>query len=126
MKLNYRKIAAGFAFIIGGKAVFAGGQVILGKVMDYYVIDWLPIYNLIAGFISLLISATLIWKDSKYAMPIAITTLASHGIVMLILQVAYPDVVAPDSIKAMIVRIVAWVIILSLMLTQKRKDKQMK
>ena len=125
MKINYRKIAAAFAFIIGGMAVFAGGQVVLGKVMDYYVIDWLPIYNLIAGFISLLISATLIWKDSKYAMPLAISTLASHGIVMLILQVAYRDVVAPDSIKAMIVRIVAWVIILSLMLAQKRKDKQL-
>ena len=124
MKINYRKIAAASAFIIGGMAVAAGGQVVLGKAMDYYVIDWLPVYNLIAGFLSLLISATLIWKDSKYALPLAIGTLASHGIVMLILQVAYQDVVAPDSIKATIVRIVVWVIVLSLLLIQKRKDQQ--
>ncbi len=124
MKTNYRKIAAVIAFIIGAMAVFAGGQVVLGKVMDYYVIDWLPIYNIIAGLISLLITALLIWKDSKYAMPVAIGTLAVHGVVMLILQVAYSDVVAPDSIKAMIVRMVVWVIVLSLMLAQKRKDQR--
>jgi hypothetical protein len=124
MKTNYRKIAAVIAFIIGAMAVFAGGQVVLGKVMDYYVIDWLPIYNIIAGLISLLITALLIWKDSKYAMPVAIGTLAIHGVVMLILQVAYSDVVAPDSIKAMIVRMVVWVIVLSLMLAQKRKDQR--
>ena len=122
MKMNYRKIAAAIAFIIGAMAIFAGGQVILGKVMDYYVIDWLPTYNIIAGIISSLLIAFLIWKDSKYAMPLAIGALVSHGAVMLILQVAYSDVVASDSIKAMTVRIVVWVIVLSLMLVQKRKD----
>ena len=123
MNTTYRKIAAGLAFLIGAMAIFAGGQVILGKIMDYYVIDWLPIYNVIAGLVSAFITAILVWKGSKFAMPAAIGTLAIHGIVMLVLQTAYRDLVAPDSIKAMTVRLVVWLIILSLMIVQTKKNK---
>ena len=119
-----RKIAAAIAFAIGAMSIFAGGQVVLGKVMDYYVIDWLPIYNLIVGLISVFITAILIWRGSKFAMPAAIATFISHSAVMLVLQIAYKDVVAPDSIKATTVRIVLWAIILTLMIVQSRKDKQ--
>ena len=121
---TYRKIAAVLAFIIGAMAIFAGGQVLLGKIMDYYVIDWLPIYNLIAGLVSAFITAILIWKNSKYALPVAIGTFAVHGAVMLVLQTAYRDLVAPDSIKAMTVRLVVWLIILTLMIVQARKNKK--
>lgn len=124
MNANFRKIAAVIAFIIGAMAIFAGGQVMLGEVMDYYVIDWLPIYNLIVGLISVFITAILIWKGSKFAMPAAIATFVSHSAVMVVLQIAYQDVVAPDSIKATTVRIVLWAIILTLMMLQFRKDKQ--
>lgn len=124
MNANFRKIAAVIAFIIGAMAIFAGGQVMLGKIMDYYVIDWLPIYNLIVGLISVFITAILIWKGSKFAMPAAIATFVSHSAVMVVLQIAYQDVVAPDSIKATTVRIVLWAIILTLMMLQSRKDKQ--
>ena len=103
-------------------AIFAGGQVMLGQIMDYYVIDWLPIYNLIAGLISTLITAILIWKGSKLAMPVSTGTFASHAVVMLVLKTAYSEVVAPDSIKAMTVRMVVWLIILTLMIVQARKD----
>lgn len=124
MNANFRKIAAVIAFIIGAMAIFAGGQVMLGEVMDYYVIDWLPVYNLIVGLISFFMTAIIIWKGSKFAMPAAIATLATHGTVMLVLQIAYRDVVAPDSIKAMTVRIVVWLMVLTLMMVQDRKDKQ--
>lgn len=124
MNSTYRKIAAVLAFIIGAMAIFAGGQVLLGKVMDYYVIDWLPIYNLIAGLVSSFITAILIWKGSKYAMSAAIGIFAVHGTVMLVLQIAYQEVVAPDSIKAMTVRLVVWLIILSLMIIQAQKNKK--
>jgi len=123
MNTTYRKIAAGLAFIIGAMAIFAGGQVILGKIMDYYVIDWLPIYNVIAGLVSAFITSILVWKGSKFAMPVVVGMLASHGIVMLVLQTAYRDLVAPDSIKAMTVRLVVWLIILSLMVVQTKKNK---
>jgi len=104
-------------------AIVAGGQVVLGKVMDYYVIDWLPVYNLVAGFISSLLTAILIWNSSKNALPFAIGTFVTHGVVMLVLQTAYRGVVAPDSIKAMTVRLVVWLIILILMVLQTRKDQ---
>jgi cell shape-determining protein MreD len=124
MSSIYRNIAAAIAFAIGAMSVFAGSQVVLGKVMDYYVIDWLPIYNLIVGLITVFITAILIWRGSKFAMPAAIATFVSHSTVMLVLQIAYKDVVAPDSIKATTVRIVLWAIILTLMIVQSRKDKQ--
>jgi len=124
MNSIYRKIAAVLAFIIGAMAIFAGGQVLLGKVMDYYVIDWLPVYNLVAGLVSSFVTAILIWKGSKYAMSSAIGIFASHGIVMLVLQTAYRDLVAPDSIKAMIVRLVVWLIILTLTIVQARKNNK--
>lgn len=124
MNTVYRTTAAVLAFTIGAMAIFAGGQVMLGKIMDYYVLDWLPIYNVIAGLLSAFLTAILTWKGRKFAMPAAIATLLSHATVMVILQTAYHDVVAPDSIKAMTVRIVAWLIILSLMIIQARKDKQ--
>jgi hypothetical protein len=124
MESRFTKTAAAITFIIGAMAIFAGGQVVLGKIMDYYVIDWLPVYNLIIGLISVCFTAIAIWKGSKMALPAAIATFASQATVMLILQTAYRDVVAPDSIKATTVRIVVWLIILSLMIVAALKDKQ--
>jgi len=122
MKLT--KTAAVLAFIIGAMAIFAGGQVVLfGKVMDYYVIDWLPIYNFILGLLTVFVTAILIWKDSPLALPATFATVGIHGTVMLILQTAYRDEVAPDSIQAMTVRIIVWVLILTLMGIQTRKYK---
>ena len=122
MNSKLRKTAAVLSFIIGVMAIFAGGQVMLGKIMDYYVIDWLPIYNFIVGIISVF-AAIIIWKGSKIVMPVAIAILASNVTVMLVLLTAYRDVVAPDSIKAMTVRIVSWIIILVLIIIQAHRDK---
>ncbi len=123
MKLT--KTAAILAFIIGAMAIFAGGQVLLlGKAMDYYVIDWLPIYNFTIGLLTVFVTAVLIWKNSRYALPAAIATLVVNITVMVILLTAYRDVVAPDSIMAMTVRIVVWVIILALIFIQKEKTKE--
>jgi len=124
MKTIYRRTAAALAFIIGAMAIFAGGQVLLGKIMDYYVIDWLPIYNFSIGLISSFITAILIWKGSKFALSAAIGTFVIHGTVMLVLQTAYRDLVAQDSIKAMTVRLVVWLIILILMVIQAQKSKK--
>ena len=123
MKLT--KIAAILAFIIGAMALFAGGQVVLlGKVMDYYVIDWLPWYNFIMGLLAVFVTSILIWKNSRFALPAVIVTLAVHVTVMVILLTAYQDVVAQDSTKAMTVRIVIWIIILILLFVQRAKAKE--
>ena len=119
----YQKIAAVLAFIIGAMAIFAGGQVVLlGKVMDYHVIDWLPVYNLTLGLLSAFVTAILIWKNHRFALPAAIATFASHSTIMLILLTIYGDEVAPDSIQAMTVRIAVWIIVLGLMFFQRKKD----
>jgi len=126
MKISYSKIASVVAAIIGIMSIVAGTQVVhLGKVMDYYVIGWLPVYNLIVGVISLLITAVIIWKGSKFALPAAVATLASHSAIMLVLQTAYRNVVAGESIRAMTVRITLWVIILALLLVQARQNKRL-
>lgn len=123
MKLT--KIAAILAFIIGAMALFAGGQVILmGKVMDYYVIDWLPMYNFIMGLLTVFVTSILIWKNSRFALPAAIATIAANVTVMVILLTAYQDVVAPDSTIAMTLRIVVWIIILILLFVHRAKAKE--
>jgi hypothetical protein len=121
-KLLYR-IAAVLAFIIGAMAVFAGGQVLLGRDPGYYVIDWLPIYNFILGVLSVTVTAILIWRRSNYALPAALTTFSTHAVIMLILQFAYRDVVAVDSLVAMTIRLTAWLIILALLYFGLRKQQ---
>lgn len=121
MNSKLTRVAAVLAWIIGLMAVVAGGKVLLGTLPDYYVIDWLPIYNFTVGVVTVLITAVLIWRNSRYALPAAITTLTANILVMLLLLTAYGDVVARDSIVAMTVRITAWSIILALMVAARKK-----
>lgn len=123
MKTIPNKMAAVLAFAIGGMAVFAGIQVLLGNDPGYYVINWLPIYNYTAGVLTVFITAILIWTGHRLAMPAAIMTISMHAAVMVILQTAYQDVVAPDSIRAMTVRLVVWAVILGLLFVQRRTIK---
>jgi hypothetical protein len=121
MNKTFAKIAAVLAFIIGAMAIFAGGKVLVGNQPDYYVINWLPLVNYSIGLITFLITAVLIWKNSKYALTATIATLALHTTVMLVLQTAFRDVVASDSIQATTIRMIVWVVILILVLMQRRK-----
>jgi hypothetical protein len=113
------KAASILAFVIGAMAVFSGGQILLGKIPDYYVIDWLPVYNFTIGVVTLFLTAVLIWVNSRFAFLAAVSTLTAHLVVMVILQTFYANLVAIDSIKAMIIRITVWTIILALMLLQR-------
>jgi hypothetical protein len=119
MNTIFSKTASILAFVIGAMAIFAGGQILLGKIPDYYVIDWLPVYNFSMGVVTFFFTAILIWKNNRFALPAAVSTLAIHAIVMVILQTGYANVVAPDSVQAMIIRITVWTVILSLMLLQR-------
>ena len=116
-----QKLAAILAFVIGAMAIVAGGQVLLGKVPDYYVIGWLPIYNFTMGLVTDFIIAVLIWRESRWALPAAVATFSAHALVMLILQTAYCEVVASDSVVAMSVRLATWLVILALIFFQSRR-----
>jgi hypothetical protein len=122
MSVPLNKVAAALAFIIGAMAVVAGGRVLIGKDPGYYVIDWLPLYNYSIGILTVFITAVLLWTNHRLALPAAILTLSLHAVIMFILQMAYREVVAIDSIVAMIVRMITWFIILTLMLMQARKS----
>jgi hypothetical protein len=123
METILNKIAAGLAFAIGGMAVFAGIQVLLGNDPGYYVFNWLPVYNYTVGILTVFITAALIWTSHRLALPSAVATISFHAAVMVILQTEYREVVAPDSIRAMTVRLVVWVVILGLMAAQIRARK---
>jgi hypothetical protein len=116
------KVAAALAFIIGMMAVFAGGQVLLGKIPDYNVIHWLPLYNYTIGILTVLVTSLLLWTNSRLGMPAAMATFSIHAIIMLILQTAYRDAVAVDSVVAMTLRLTTWFVILILMFLQARKS----
>jgi uncharacterized membrane protein len=120
MKNYISKAAAVLAAIIGGMAVFAGGQVFLGQMPDYYVINWLPVYNYSIGLITVLITAVAIWRQHRWALPAAFATLGLHGAVMLVLQAGYRQVVASDSLRAMTLRIAVWIVIVILVWIQSR------
>lgn len=123
MKTSLNKIASILAFIIGMMAVFAGGQALLGKDPGYYVINWLLLYNYTIGILTIFITAILIWNNSRWALPAAIGIFSLHALVMLVLQTTYRSVVAPDSIRAMTIRLVVWAIILGLIILQRRKHQ---
>jgi hypothetical protein len=123
MKTELNTIAAILAFIIGVMAIFAGGQALLGKDPGYYVINWLLLYNYTMGILTVFVTAILIWNNGRLALPAAIGTFSLHALVMLVLQTAYRSVVAPDSVRAMIIRLAAWAIILGLMFLQRRKHQ---
>lgn len=123
MNTTLNKFASVLAFIIGAMAIFAGGQVLLGNDPGYYVINWLPLYNYSVGILTFFLTAIFIWNNSRFAMPAAIGTFSLHALIMLILQTAYSGIVAPDSIRAMTVRLIVWAIILTLMFFQQRRNK---
>jgi hypothetical protein len=123
MKGTFAKIAAVIALIIGLMAVFAGGKVLLGQMPDYYVINWLPVYNYSMGLISALVTAVLLWRRHSWALPAAISTLSVHGAIMVVLQTGYRSVVAPDSLRAMTLRIAVWIVIVALAFIQARSDR---
>ena len=83
------RIAAVLALIIRAMAVFAGGQVLLGKIPDYFVIDRVPVYNFTVGVLTVFVTTLLILKRSHYALPAAIATFSAHAVVMLLLQTVF-------------------------------------
>lgn len=123
MKTILLRIAAVLAFVIGAMAAFAGLQVLLGKTPDYYVIDWLPVYNYTVGILTIFVTAALLWTGNRLAFPAALATFTLHAVVMLVLQTAYHSVVAVDSVVAMTIRLTAWIVILGLILFGKKKKE---
>jgi hypothetical protein len=124
MKISLNRIASVLAFAIGAMAIYAAVKPLMGNNPGYNVLSWLPLYNYTIGLLTVSITAILLWKNNRFAIPAAIGTFSIHTAVMVILQTAYRGIVAPDSLQAMTIRLIVWAAILALMYAQSRKNKR--
>ncbi len=107
---NLNKIASILALFIGAMSVFAGSKVLLGiDIKNYTVLNWLVIYNVIFGIISI-VASYLIWKRSSFAKKIILFILSAHLIIAIYLSF-FNEFVASESIKAMTFRVSIWSLI---------------
>ena len=118
MNRTLLRVASVLALLIGAMSVVAGGSVLLGWQPGYTVVGWLPIYNFVAGWLAVLVAAPLIWRGSRWALPVALAALGAHAAVMLLTQVVSRDVVAMQSIAAMAFRLAVWAVIVILLWRQ--------
>ncbi|MDF1517571.1 MAG: hypothetical protein RQ864_09955 [Lutibacter sp.] len=103
-------IAAILALLIGIMSVVSGSMVLLNyNIPSYNVLNWLVVYNVILGGISL-VAAILIWKNNKSARKITLAILISHLLVFLYLYFISREV-ALESIKAMGFRVSVWTVV---------------
>lgn len=118
MKIMH-KIAAIIALLIGIMSVISGSLVLLNyNIPNYNVLNWLVIYNVILGGISI-VAAILIWKNNKSARKIIVVILISHLLIFLYLYFLNQEV-ALESIKAMGFRVSVWTAIF--LLTYKKTN----
>lgn len=109
MRILY-KIAAITTLLIEIMSVISGSMVLLNYNMpNYNVLNWLVVYNVILGGISI-VAAILIWKNNKSARKIILAILISHLLVFLYLYFLSQEV-ALESIKAMGFRVSVWMVI---------------
>jgi hypothetical protein len=95
-------------------------MVLLGlRSVDYRVLDWLVIYNVALGIISILV-AYQIGKQHSRSKLMIMTILLLHFLVLVYLYF-FNDMVADESIKAMAFRVGIWAAILILVLLNHTK-----
>jgi len=107
---NLYKIASVLALLIGGMTIITGSKVLLGiDTKNYTVLNWLVIYNVVFGIISIVVSY-LIWKNNSVAKKAVKFVLATHTIIAVYL-IFFSETVANESINAMIFRVSIWIVI---------------
>lgn len=124
MKLNNKiiKIVVALALFIGVMSVFAGSKVLMGiEGKPYNILNWLVVYNVIFGVISI-VTSVLIWIQHSWFKKFVVFVLSAHFLVLLYLQF-FNETVASESIKAMLFRVSVWVLIFALAIYPKITKK---
>jgi hypothetical protein len=117
------RIAALLALIIGALPIYAGTRVLTGiDVPSHPVLDWLVIYNVTLGVISVLM-ALFLWNAWKGARPVSLLIMAAHLLVFLWLLSMPREEVALKSQVVMGVRTATWVLI-NVLYTHEGKPKE--
>ena len=116
-----RIIATILAGLVGTLSVFSGSMVLLGlRSVGYKVLDWLVVYNVALGIISILVAYQIGKQHNKLKLMI-MTILLLHLSVLVYLYF-FNDLVAIESIKAMAFRVSIWGAILILVLIKYPKN----
>jgi len=119
---NKERIVSVIAIIPGLLSIKEGGSVLLGiSAKAYPVLPWLVWYNVVLGFVAVTVGIG-IWKQQNWGARHAITILTLHGFVFMILIIllAFKEIVAINSILAMLFRTTVW---LTIVLLLRRKNK---
>ena len=119
---NLHKIAVILALLIGAMSIFAGSKVLLGiDTKNYTVLNWLVVYNVIFGFISIIV-AYFIWTKHQFIKKAIAFVLASHVLLLIYLNF-FDETVASESINAMVFRVSIWSVIALVTLNFKTHKK---
>lgn len=109
----FNNIGALLAFFLGIMSVFAGTSVLFGAATkDYNVLQWLVIYNVIVGVISIIV-AYLIWMNALISKRLIFIVLGVHFLILFYLSFL-SETVAIESVQAMFFRVIIWLIIATL------------
>lgn len=109
----FNNIGALLAFFLGIMSVFAGASVLFGAATkDYNVLQWLVIYNVIVGVISIIV-AYLIWMNALISKRLIFIVLGVHFLILFYLSLL-SETVAIESVQAMFFRVIIWLIIATL------------
>lgn len=122
MKFTWNKVAAFLTFMIGAMSVVSGWRAMQGWNPGYFVLGWLPFYNFVMGILTIIILAVLIWRESRFALPAAISVFGVHAAVFLTLITTFSNTVAKESVSATLFRLGIWLVILGVMIFAHRKD----
>jgi lysylphosphatidylglycerol synthetase-like protein (DUF2156 family) len=104
------KLPAILGIMIGFLSIMAGSKVLLGTSSpNYIVLDWLVIYNVSLGVVSVVAGAGL-WRLRSWAISLASLIAVSHGFVLALLTAFFMSgkSVAYQSILAMLFRTTVW------------------
>jgi hypothetical protein len=107
------RIAAAIGALFSGVSVWAGTRVLTGlDVPGYVVLPWLVLYNVVAGLFGVAVGLGL-WLIRRWAIAAAARLAVAHLSVLLALIAlrASGGVVANDSLGAMSLRAIVWVVI---------------
>jgi hypothetical protein len=114
MKKNIMiKLAAIIAFGFSLLTIVEGTQVLLGiSKPGYIILSPLLYYNVIMGFVGILVG-TAVWVNYKKQMTLIKIVLTAHFFVLILITGIYfiASTVSMHSIQAMIIRVAVWLVI---------------
>jgi hypothetical protein len=104
------KLVAILASVIGLMAIITGSSVLLGFFdPGYTYFTALIVYNIILGVISV-ITGILVWMKNHKSLLLSYIIALSHIIVLILLLSIFRDIISEESIVAMVIRSLAWVL----------------